>query len=182
MLPLAGVALSYGPRADPMYEISATTPSGGLRLLLTRTAAVLGVSLPLLTAVGAFLPGPPGMPGAAAWLLPALALALGALALGSYVGCRTATGIVAAGWTFAVLLPVFSVSGDGGGDSGGDGRTLPVTALAEQLAQYLSGGSVQGGWAVAAALCAGVLALRRRSFDFSPGSGRGLRFDRLENP
>ncbi|WP_407287346.1 zf-HC2 domain-containing protein [Streptomyces sp. BP-8] len=182
VLPLAGVALSYGPHADPMYEISATTPSGGLRLLLTRTAAVLGVSLPLLTAVGAFLPGPPGIPGAAAWLLPALALVLGALALGSYVGCRTATGIVAAGWTFAVLLPVFSVSGDGGGDSGGDGRTLPVTALAEQLAQYLSGVSVQGGWAVAAALCAGVLALRRHSFDFSPGSGRGLRFDRLENP
>ncbi|MEV0368892.1 zf-HC2 domain-containing protein [Streptomyces sp. NPDC050636] len=182
VLPLAGVALSYGPHADPMYEISATTPSGGLRLLLTRAAAVLGVSVPLLTTVGAFLPGPPGAPGAAAWLLPGLALALGALALGSYVGCRTATGIVTAGWTFAVLLPALAAHGDGGADSGGDGRILPVTALAEQLAQYLSGASVQGGWAVAAALCAGVLALRRHSFDFSPGSGRGLRFDRLENP
>ncbi|MET9661403.1 zf-HC2 domain-containing protein, partial [Streptomyces sp. NPDC006510] len=45
MLPLAGVALSYGRHADPMHEITAATPSGGLRLL-TRTAAVLAVSIP----------------------------------------------------------------------------------------------------------------------------------------
>ncbi|MFI0787172.1 zf-HC2 domain-containing protein [Streptomyces lydicus] len=175
VLPLAGVALSYGPRADPLYEISAATPSGGLRLLLTRTAAVLGVSLPLLTAVGAVLPARAGVPGAGAWLVPGLALALGALALGSFVGCRTATVVVAAGWTSAVLLPVLAARGGRGGG------LLPVTALAEQLATYLSGAAVQGGWAVAGALCAGLLALRRHVFDASPGHGRGGRLNRLEN-
>ncbi|MFI0219658.1 zf-HC2 domain-containing protein [Streptomyces lydicus] len=175
VLPLAGVALSYGPRADPLYEISAATPSGGLRLLLTRTAAVLGVSLPLLTTVGAVLPAAAGVPGAGAWLVPGLALALGALALGSFVGCRTATAIVAAGWMSAVLLPVLAARGGRGGG------LLPVTALAEQLAMYLSGAAVQGGWAVAGALCAGLIALRRHVFDVSPGSGRGVRLNHLEN-
>lgn len=181
LLPLLGVALSYGPGADPMYEISAAAPGGGLRLLLTRTAAVLGVSLPLLTAAGAVLPGPPGAPGAAAWLLPGLVLVLAALALGSYLGCRTATGIVAACWTCAVLLPVLSAHGVPASGAGGDG-IIPTAALARQLAHYLSGAAAQGGWAAAGALCAGLLALRRHAFDFGPGSGRGFVRNHLENP
>ncbi|MER7184171.1 zf-HC2 domain-containing protein, partial [Streptomyces hyaluromycini] len=56
VIPVAGVALSYGPHADPLHEITAATPSGGLRLALTRTAAVLGLSLPALTLTGAALP------------------------------------------------------------------------------------------------------------------------------
>ncbi len=65
LLPLAGVAVSYGRHADPLYEITAATPSGGLRLLLTRTAAVLAVCVPLLTACGRCCrrrPGPRGPP------------------------------------------------------------------------------------------------------------------------
>ncbi|WP_307805770.1 zf-HC2 domain-containing protein [Streptomyces chrestomyceticus] len=157
VLPVAGVAFSYGPHADPMYEIGAASPSGGLRLLLTRSAAVLGVSLPLLTAVSALLPGTPGLPAAPAWLLPGLALTLGALALGSYVGCRTAAGVVAAGWASAVLLPVIAAQPGGGGGAG----TFPVTALAEQLARYLSGGAAQSAWAAAAVLGAGLVLVRR---------------------
>ncbi|WP_449657894.1 zf-HC2 domain-containing protein [Streptomyces chrestomyceticus] len=157
VLPVAGVALSYGPHADPMYEIGAASPSGGLRLLLTRSAAVLGVSLPLLTAVSALLPGTPGLPAAPAWLLPGLALTLGALALGSYVGCRTAAGVVAAGWASAVVLPVVAAQPGGGGGAG----TFPVTALAEQLARYLSGGAAQSAWAAAAVLGAGLVLVRR---------------------
>ncbi|MEV8307973.1 zf-HC2 domain-containing protein [Streptomyces flavidovirens] len=176
LLPLAGVAVSYGRHADPMYEISASTPSGGLRLLLIRTAAVLGVSLPLLTAAGAALPTTTattatataaattatatahGVPGAAAWLLPGLALTLGALALGSYVGCRTAAAVVGCAWGLAVALPTLTLPG----------RSAAVWLtgdLALPLAQYFDGPLAQGGWAVAAALCAGVLALRRTSFD-----------------
>ncbi len=161
VLPVAGVALSYGPHADPMYEISAASPSGGLRLLLTRAAAVLGVSLPLLTVVGALLPGTPGLPGAAAWLLPGLALTVGALALGSYVGCRIAAGIIAAGWTSAVLLPVLAVQAGGRGGAG----VFPARALAEQLARYLSGGAAQGGWAAVAVLGAGLVLLRRNRLE-----------------
>ncbi|WP_404948778.1 zf-HC2 domain-containing protein [Streptomyces sp. ARC14] len=88
VLPLAGVALSYGLHADPLYEIATSTPAGGLRLLLTRAAAVLAVSVPALTLAGAVLPVAAGGPGAAAWLLPGLALTLAALALGSFVGGR----------------------------------------------------------------------------------------------
>lgn len=88
VLPLAGVALSYGLHADPLYEIATSTPSGGLRLLLTRAAAVLAVSVPALTLAGAVLPVAAGGPGAAAWLLPGLALTIAALALGSFVGGR----------------------------------------------------------------------------------------------
>ncbi|MER5462493.1 zf-HC2 domain-containing protein [Streptomyces sp. NPDC002668] len=153
VLPLAGVGLSYGRHSDPLHEIAAATPSGGLRLLLTRTAAVLAVSLPLLTAAGALLPpatGVPGVPGAAAWLLPGLALTLAALALGSFVGCRAAASVLACGWLGVVVAPALAM--------------VPPD-LGEQLAAYVCGPAVQGAWAAAAVLCAGLLALRRSSFD-----------------
>ncbi|MGH4035499.1 zf-HC2 domain-containing protein [Actinomycetota bacterium Odt1-20B] len=161
VLPLAGVGLSYGAHADPMYEITASTPGGGLRLLLTRTAVVLGVSLPLLTAVGAALPAMGAAPGAAALLLPCLALTLAALALGSCVGCRAATGVTATAWLLAVLGPALAASGDGRAPG-----VFPSGALAEQLARYVSGPASQGSWALAAALGAALLGLRRHSFDF----------------
>ncbi|GGS65705.1 hypothetical protein GCM10010222_02480 [Streptomyces tanashiensis] len=149
LLPLAGVAVSYGRHADPLYEITAATPSGGLRLLLTRTAAVLGVCVPLLTAGGALLPPAAGTPGAAAWLLPGLALTLATLALGSFVGCRAAAATLGGGWLLAVTGPLLGPQGQG----------------AAGVARYFAGPAVQGAWAAAALVCAALLALRRRSFD-----------------
>ncbi|MCX4864516.1 MULTISPECIES: zf-HC2 domain-containing protein [unclassified Streptomyces] len=153
VLPLAGVGLSYGRHADPMYEITAATPSGGLRLLLTRTAAVLVLSIPALTLAGAALPASAGRPGAAAWLLPALAMTLAALALGSYVGCRTGATSIAVAWAAAVVLPVFATS--------------PPAALAAATggARYFAGPAAQAAWAAGALVCAALLAVRRRSFD-----------------
>ncbi|MFF3953543.1 zf-HC2 domain-containing protein [Streptomyces sp. NPDC001890] len=153
VLPLAGVALSYGRHADPMHEITAATPSGGVRLLLTRTAAVLAVSIPALTLAGAALPASAGRPGAAAWLLPGLAMTLAALALGSYVGCRTGATSVALAWAAAVVLPAFAAS-----------PPASVTAAAS-AARYFSGPAAQAGWAAGALVCAALLAVRRRSFD-----------------
>ncbi|WP_089107461.1 zf-HC2 domain-containing protein [Streptomyces hyaluromycini] len=151
VIPVAGVALSYGPHADPLHEITAATPSGGLRLALTRTAAVLGLSLPALTLTGAALPAS-GAPGAAAWLLPALALTLGSLTLASYVGCRTATAVTGGGWLAAVLVPAFAAHGGS------------LTArLAGRLAVCFDG--AQPGWAAAAAVCAVLLAVRRDAYD-----------------
>ncbi|MGW8768705.1 zf-HC2 domain-containing protein [Streptomyces sp. NPDC055815] len=147
LLPLAGVAVSYGRHADPLYELTASTPSGGLRLLLTRTAAVLAVCVPLLTAGGALLPPVAGFPGAAAWLLPGLALTLAALALGSFVGCRAAAATLGGGWLLAVAGPLLGPAGAAG------------------VARYFAGTAVQGAWAAAALVCAALLALRRRSFD-----------------
>ncbi|MEV7565224.1 zf-HC2 domain-containing protein [Streptomyces tanashiensis] len=149
LLPLAGVAVSYGRHADPLYEITAATPSGGLRLLLTRTAAVLGVCVPLLTAGGALLPPVAGTPGAAAWLLPGLALTLATLALGSFVGCRAAAATLGGGWLLAVAGPLLGPQGQG----------------AAGVARYFAGPAVQSAWAAAALVCAALLALRRRSFD-----------------
>ncbi|MCX4964795.1 zf-HC2 domain-containing protein [Streptomyces sp. NBC_00654] len=154
VLPLAGVVVSYGRHADPLHEIAASTPSGGLWLLLTRTAAVLGLSIPALTCAGALLPASAGGPGAAAWLLPGLALTLAALALGSYVGCRAGASAVAVGWAAAVVLPsVGSASGAG------------ADALVAVAGPYFAGPGVQGCWAAAALMCAALLAVRRRSFD-----------------
>ncbi|MEU1518091.1 zf-HC2 domain-containing protein [Streptomyces sp. NPDC005811] len=153
VVPVAGVAVSYGRYADPLHEIAAATPSGGLRLALTRTAAVLGVSVPLLTVTGLLLPAS-GAPGAAAWLLPGLALTLASLALSGYVGCRTATAVTGGGWLAAVLAPVLTSPGG-----------TPVTRLAEQLSRCLDGASAQGAWATAAVLCAAVLAARRGAYD-----------------
>ncbi|MEU7071483.1 zf-HC2 domain-containing protein [Streptomyces narbonensis] len=152
VLPLGGVAVSYGRHADPLYEITAATPSGGLRLLLTRTAAVLAVCVPLLTAGGALLPPVAGFPGAAAWLLPGLALTLATLALGSFVGCRAAAATLAGGWLLAVTGPLLGQPGAG-------------TGGAAVLTRYFSGPVAQGSWAAAALACAALLVLRRRSFD-----------------
>ncbi|MFE0104026.1 zf-HC2 domain-containing protein [Streptomyces sp. NPDC059009] len=161
VLPLAGVGLSYGAHADPMAEITSSTPGGGLRLLLARTAAVLAVSLPLLLAVGAALPSAAAAPGAAALLLPSLALTLAALALGSYVGCRAATAGTATLWLLAVPGPALAASGDGRAPG-----VFPSGPLAEQLSRCLSGPAPQAGWALAAALGAALLGARRHAFDF----------------
>lgn len=153
VVPVAGVALSYGRHADPLHELAASTPSAGLRLVLTRTAVVLAVSLPLLTLAGLVLPSP-GAPGAAAWLLPGLTLTLAALALGGWLGLRTATAVTGGGWLCAVLAPALAAP---------DGAV--ARHLSDQLSAYVGGAATQGGWAAAAALCAVLLAARRTAYD-----------------
>ncbi|MEV7087087.1 zf-HC2 domain-containing protein [Streptomyces sp. NPDC093085] len=169
LLPPAGVAVSYGRHTDPMYEITASTPGGGARLLLTRTAAVLAVSLPLLTLAGAMAgavlpagaPGLPGAPGPAAWLLPGLALTLAALALGSYVGCRTGAAVVGAAWALPLAAPLLRLRPA----SAAVPAAEALAALSEQVALVLSGAVAQGLWGAGAAVCAAVLVTRRRAFD-----------------
>ena len=164
-VPPAGVALSYGRHADPLHEIAAASPSGGLRLLLTRTAAVLALSVPLLTVAGLLLPAaPPRLPeapAAAAWLLPGLALTLASLLLSGYVGCRIATAVVGGGWLLALAAPVLAAYGTAPVASGA-GSTARLT---HQLDLYFTGAGHQGGWAAAAVLCALLLAARRTAYD-----------------
>ncbi len=153
VVPVVGVALSYGAHADPLHEIAAATPSAGLRLALTRTAAVLAVSLPLLTLAGVLLPSS-GAPGAAAWLLPGLALTLASLALAGYVGFRAATAVTGGGWLCAVLAPALAAPGD------------RLTArLTEQLSTCLTGAPTQAAWAATALGCAALLTTRRPAYD-----------------
>ncbi|WP_431967395.1 zf-HC2 domain-containing protein [Actinacidiphila sp. bgisy160] len=139
-LPPVGVALAYGRYGDPAHELAASTPSGGLRLLLTRTGAVLAVCVPLLTAAGGVLAG---TGAAVAWLLPGLVLTGATLALGSWTGCHRAAAVVTGGWLCAVVL----------------------CGLPPESAPLLLSPTAQPAWAAAGAACALLLILRRTSFD-----------------
>ncbi|MFR0353484.1 zf-HC2 domain-containing protein [Streptomyces sediminimaris] len=141
LLPLAGVALAYGPVMDPTYEMAVVAPLHGFRLLMIRTVAVLatGIGLNLL----ATLALPSYGLRALAWLLPALALTATGLALTPRLGPVLAPSLVGLAWV--ALLAV---------RAGGDRTPVPFTAAG------------QGAAAVLAALAVGLLLLVRDRFDF----------------
>ncbi|WP_416976225.1 anti-sigma factor family protein [Streptomyces sp. T028] len=96
LLPLAGVALSYGPALDPTYEMAVVAPLHGFRLLMIRTVAVLTAGLVLNGLATLALPGYGLM--ALAWLLPALALTTTGLALSARLGPVLAPALVGGAW------------------------------------------------------------------------------------
>ena len=101
LLPLAGVALSYGPALDPTYEMAVVAPMHGFRLLMIRTVAVLGVALGLNGLATLALPAY-GLRGLA-WLLPALALTATGLALTPRLGPVLAPSLVGGAWVGLLL-------------------------------------------------------------------------------
>ena len=93
LVPLAGVALAYGPRADPTFEIALAASMPGGRVALLRTLAVTAPAIPGLVVLSLFLPFGPL---AFAWLLPAVGLAAATLALGTLLPpTQVATGLAA---------------------------------------------------------------------------------------
>ena len=104
LLPLAGIAVAYGPGVDPTYEIGLAAPLPSFRLLLLRAAAVLATAT--LLAAAASLALPQLGPGAAGWLLPSLGLTASSLALATTVAPLRAVGITAGGWILAVMATV----------------------------------------------------------------------------
>ncbi|MFJ9662802.1 zf-HC2 domain-containing protein [Streptomyces griseoflavus] len=145
LLPLAGVALSYGPALDPTYEMAVVAPVHGFRLLMIRTVAVLAAGLGLNGLATLALPGY-GL-RALAWLLPALALTALALALTARLGPVLAPSLVGGGWV-ALLLAA-------------DAARAEDTAV--PLAPFTAAG--QGASAAVAVLAAGLLVLFRDHFD-----------------
>jgi hypothetical protein len=102
VLPLAGIAVAYGPVVDPAHELVAATPVAGSRLLLVRASAVL-IAATLLTGLATpFLPGPLGL--SAAWLLPGLMLSVAGLAAGTRIPMQLAAAGLALLWLLAVLV------------------------------------------------------------------------------
>src|SRR4051812_19439164 len=101
VLPVAGVALSFGPAVDPTYEVTVASPYSSTRLLLLRSLAVVLTTLTLTAAGAALLPD---QQAAAAWLLPALGLTAGTLALSTRVDPLRAGVAMSALW-FAVAVP-----------------------------------------------------------------------------
>src|SRR3954447_1888348 len=120
VLPVAGVAASFGPAVDPTYEVTVASPYSSTRLLLLRSLAVVLTTL-TLTAVGAaFLPD---QRAAAAWLLPALGLTTGTLALSTRVEPLRAGIAMAVVW-FAVTIPALRP---------GEHPLLPTAALVQVI-------------------------------------------------
>lgn len=144
LLPLAGVALSYGPKFDPTYEMTVVAPLHGFRLLMIRTVAVLVAGLGLNGLATLALPAY-GL-RALAWLLPALALTTTGLALMPRLGPVLAPSLVGGGW-LALLLAAQASHG---------GTLAPFTAAG------------QGTAAAVAALAAGLLYHARDRFDARP--------------
>ena len=96
VLPVAGVAVAFGPRSDPLHEVAVAAPYSSYRLLLVRSAAVVAATLLLALPAAALLPSTPWV--AAAWLLPALALTCTSLALATRVEPVVSSAALAGTW------------------------------------------------------------------------------------
>lgn len=141
VVPLAGVAVTFGPTPDPAGEVALASPLHGAGLVLWRTAAVLVTSLLVL------LPGSLALPGMelhdVGWVLPALALTLAAVALSTWVPPFTATAVAGVAWAL----------------------TLEVAALGGGIERSLTSGALfgppgQASFALLAVLAGAVLAVR----------------------
>ena len=148
LLPLIGVALSFGPRVDPSYELAVVAPLDTFRLLLLRCAAVLSVTT-VLTGL-ASLAMPAYGPVALGWLAPSLALTLLSLTLTPRLGSVTAAFAVGLGWLALLAATVRSTTGE----------SVLFTAPG------------QAGLAAAAAAAAMVLWMVRAAFDIPHHLGR----------
>lgn len=102
LIPVAGVAMVYGPAADPSYEAAVATPYAMIRLALLRTAAVLVTSVPLTVVAGLLLP--PSTETALAWLLPAAGFTVAVLTASNWVDPEQAAVVLSLGWISAVGL------------------------------------------------------------------------------
>lgn len=102
MLPVLGVALAYGPDADPAHETTVATPASGLWLVLTRAMAVVAVSIVCLGVAALLTPERSAM--AAAWLVPSLALTAVCLATMTVSTPRRAATTTVIGWVLVVLV------------------------------------------------------------------------------
>jgi len=102
IVPVVGVAMAYGPHSDRAHEVAVAAPLSGLRLLLLRTATVLGAAggLSLLTALVAPTQGWLRL----AWLLPGLATTATTLAAATRTGIRRAAFTVAGVWLVVVIV------------------------------------------------------------------------------
>ncbi len=101
LLPLLAIATAFAAVADPAGEAGVATPLHGIGLVLRR-AVVLLVAVFMVLGAADLAVGEVGVP-VIAWVLPALALTLGALALGTWYRAETAASGLAIVWTLAVV-------------------------------------------------------------------------------
>jgi hypothetical protein len=106
MLPLAGIAVAYGPGVDPTYEIGLAAPMRSFHLLMVRATAVLATS-GAMALVASIALAPPGW-ALVAWLLPAFGLALTSLALATVISPMRSAVSVSIMWMFGCSAAVMS--------------------------------------------------------------------------
>ncbi len=131
LVPVIGVALAYGAEADPAHEIALATPVRGLRLILTRAAAVLAFSTFWLAIAAILAPG--RQPMAFAWLLPALGLTSATVALMTVLRPRLAAATTSGLWVLGVAI-VSSAATDRLAPWGPAGQLLMIAVGAVGLA------------------------------------------------
>lgn len=102
LVPVAGVAAAYGPWIDPMFEVTQAAPMSSFRLVLLRASAVLVVTAVVVGAAAVALPGAGWT--TAAWILPALGLTLGSLALSTFMPTHWAAFAVTLAWFSTVIV------------------------------------------------------------------------------
>jgi hypothetical protein len=145
IVPLAAVALAFTPGADPAGEAGSAAPMSTVGLALRRAVAVLSVSL-VAVAIGS-VALPDLHLADAAWILPALGLSVGALALATWVRVEVAAVVLGGVWLTALCVAAVYA---------------PAPVLVSNLAPLAASGQV-----VCAALGVGgalVLVVRRESF------------------
>jgi len=99
LLPLAGVAVAYGPDVDPTYEVGLAAPMRSFGLLLIRALAVLVTTTAMAAIAALALDGLHW--SAAAWLAPSLGLTLASLALATRMSALAACASLGALWMLA---------------------------------------------------------------------------------
>ncbi|MEZ5246217.1 MAG: hypothetical protein R2707_14040 [Acidimicrobiales bacterium] len=104
LIPLAGVAVAFGPRVDPTHEVAVAAPIDGFRLFLIRALTVVGASTIVLLLASMLAPA--GGPHRVAWLLPSLAATSVTMALSTRLDPRVAAGVVSAMWILIVTVAV----------------------------------------------------------------------------
>lgn len=144
LVPILGVAASYGTGLDDAYEVITSTPAGGLRLLLYRSAAVLAVTSVVGVAAGAVA----GYGSPVPWLLASLGLTLLTLALGSTLGIGRAAAVVGVTWMALLGTDLLVPSATDG--------PLPLTL------------AFTPAWAAVSVLAVLVIMARREAFDRMP--------------
>ena len=102
LLPLAGIAVAYGPGVDPTYEIGLASPTRGFYVLSIRATAVLITTT--VPAVVAALALPQPSWAVVAWLLPSLGLTTTSLALTTRFRPLRSASLVAGAWVAGSAL------------------------------------------------------------------------------
>lgn len=149
VVPLIGVALSYGAGGEPAGEVAVVAPYGSFRLVLLRTLVVLGSSLPAAALLALALPNHPV--AAVLWFIPALAMCSLTLAASTFVEPLPVAGALVLAWLTAAALDI------------GDPRWWPAAELLEQFVAFRPAGqALLAGVALGALM---VVVVRRSAFD-----------------